>query len=86
MLGRLRMSVDDALLKYAELSRDVFSEKQWLGDGRFKATNLERAIKKVIAEQAASSKDAEARMKDDGSCGGVCKTYAPTNTSCLELS
>ncbi|EIM92861.1 uncharacterized protein STEHIDRAFT_46734, partial [Stereum hirsutum FP-91666 SS1] len=28
MLGRLRMSVDDALRKYAELSKEVFSERK----------------------------------------------------------
>lgn len=74
MLGRLRMSVDDALRKYAELAKDVFSEKQLLGDGRFKASKLEEVIKKVVAEQPAALYNAEARMRDDGSV--VCKTYA----------
>lgn len=76
MLGRLRMSVDEASRKYAELSKYVFSERKLVGDGKFKASKLEDAIKKVIAERPAASNDAEARMKDDRSSGAVCKTYA----------
>lgn len=79
MLGRLRMSVDDALRKYAELTKEVFSERKLMGDGKFKASKLEDAIKKVIVEQRAALKDAEAKMKDDGTCGTVCKTYAATD-------
>lgn len=79
MLGRLRMSVDDALSKYAELSKEVFSARKLVGDGKFKASKLEGAIKKVVAEQRAAMKDAEAKMKDGGTCGAVCKTYAETD-------
>lgn len=74
MLGRLRMSVDDALHKYAELSKDVFSDVQFLGDGAFKASKLEAAIKKVISEQPASTRDSEARMRDDAPSGALCRT------------
>lgn len=74
MLGRLRMSVDDALHKYAELSKDVFSDVQFLGDGAFKASKLEAAIKKVISEQPASTRDLEARMRDDAPSGTLCRT------------
>lgn len=66
------MSVDEALRKYAELSKTVFSEVQYLGDGVYKASKLETAMKTVIAEQM---NDPEASMMDDGSCGAVCKTF-----------
>lgn len=78
MLGRLRMSVDEALHKYAQLSKDVFSERNWLGDVVYKTSKLEWAMKRIIAEQPAASMDAEARMRDStsGSSGAMCKTYA----------
>ncbi|EIM91647.1 FabD/lysophospholipase-like protein, partial [Stereum hirsutum FP-91666 SS1] len=75
MLGRLRMSVDDALHKYAQLSKDVFSDEKFLGDGAFKASNLEAAIKKVISAQPAAMHDSEARMRDDAPSGGLCRTF-----------
>ncbi|KAJ7872434.1 hypothetical protein B0H13DRAFT_2553410 [Mycena leptocephala] len=46
MLGRLRMSVKDAVKAYGELSKEVFSDVKSQGsDGRFKASKLEKAIK-----------------------------------------
>lgn len=77
MLGRLRMSVDDALHTYAQLSKDVFSDEKFLGDGAFKASNLEAAIKKVISAQPAAMHDSEARMRDDAPSGELCRTYVP---------
>lgn len=68
------MSVEDALRKYADLSKDVFSEVQYLGDGVFKASKLEVAMKTVIAEQPAAMYDAEATMRDNGPGGVVCRT------------
>ena len=51
MLGRLRMDVDTAIDSYNSLGQQVFSErKRWLGDGRFRATNLEEAIKFVARD------------------------------------
>ena len=51
MLGRLRMDVETAINSYNNLAQQVFSErKRWVGDGRFKATNLEEAIKSVVRD------------------------------------
>jgi len=51
MLGRLRMDVETAIDSYNSLGQQVFSEqKRWLGDGRFKATNLEEAIKSLVRD------------------------------------
>jgi hypothetical protein len=52
MLGRLRMSVDDAIQAYLRLSEGIFSEKKWWWkEGRFKASSLERAINVIVGEK-----------------------------------
>lgn len=49
MLGRLRMSVDQAIEEYRNLSKEVFGEKKmFFSDGSFKATNLQKAIQSVV--------------------------------------
>ncbi|QRV73548.1 patatin-like phospholipase protein [Ceratobasidium sp. AG-Ba] len=49
MLGRLRMSVEDAIEAYRTLSKTVFGDtKWWWQEGAFKADNLELAIKDVV--------------------------------------
>jgi len=51
MLGRLQMDVETAIDSYNNLAQKVFSDrKQWPGDGRFKATNLEEVIKSVVQD------------------------------------
>ena len=51
MLGRLRMDVDTAIDSYSNLAQQVFSDpKRWPADGRFKATQLEEAIKSVMRD------------------------------------
>ena len=51
MLGRLRMDVETAIDSYNNLAQQVFSDRKWWpGDGRFKATNLEEAIKSVVRD------------------------------------
>ena len=52
MLGRLRMSIDDAIMAYVTLGKTVFGRKQkpWK-DGMFKAKALEAAIKHIIDEE-----------------------------------
>ncbi|KAJ7884296.1 FabD/lysophospholipase-like protein [Mycena olivaceomarginata] len=51
MLGRLRMDVDTAIMCYDHLAKQVFSEvKRGLGDGKFKASKLEAAIKSTVAK------------------------------------
>ena|ERR1700722_5538796 len=52
MLGRLRMSVDEASIAYASLASQIFSKdnmKKWKPE-LFKASTLEEAFKKVVAE------------------------------------
>ncbi|KAJ7872429.1 acyl transferase/acyl hydrolase/lysophospholipase [Mycena leptocephala] len=73
MLGRLRMSVKDAVKAYGELSKEVFSDVKSQGsDGRFKASKLEKAIKGIVGTYSASQ-DPEERMKDTRE--NPCKTF-----------
>lgn len=49
LLGRLRLSVPEAIDTYRVLAKQVFSDKKAPGkDGAFKASNLEKAIKETI--------------------------------------
>lgn len=48
MLGRLRMSVEEARECYASLAKEVFSEVKRWGDGKFKASRLEAVLKSII--------------------------------------
>jgi hypothetical protein len=49
LLGRLRLSVPEAIDKYGVLAEQVFSQKKPRGrDGTFKASKLEKAIKETI--------------------------------------
>ena len=51
MLGQLRMDVDKAIKHYGTLVKHVFSHpKGRPGDGKFKATKLEVAIKSIVRE------------------------------------
>ncbi|KAI9835331.1 MAG: hypothetical protein M1819_002475 [Sarea resinae] len=54
MLGRLRMSTNEALRIYNSFSREVFSKenRKWIHqDGSFKATTLERKIQDIVSER-----------------------------------
>ncbi|KAJ6499503.1 hypothetical protein DFH09DRAFT_1289964 [Mycena vulgaris] len=76
MLGRLRMSVKDAVKAYGELSKEVFSDVKSQGsDGRFKASKLEKAIKRIVGARSASQ-DPEEGLKDTRE--NVCKTFVCT--------
>jgi hypothetical protein len=56
MLGRLRMSVDDAIAAYAKLAKEVFSDIKPKGhEGRFKTSKLENAIKQIVGARSASN-------------------------------
>ncbi|KAJ7887684.1 acyl transferase/acyl hydrolase/lysophospholipase [Mycena leptocephala] len=73
MLGRLRMSVKDAVRAYGELSKEVFSDVKSKGsDGRFKASKLEKAIKGIVGAHSASQ-DPEEGMEDTRE--NPCKTF-----------
>ena len=79
MLGRLRMSVPDAITKYGQLSKSVFSEQKRGGfksltvkNGKFKATNLKNAIRKVLVETLGETREDELML--DADCTTGCKT------------
>jgi len=56
MLGRLRMDVDTAIKHYDILAKYVFSHpKRWQGEGRFKATRLEEAMKAIVRDATGDS-------------------------------
>lgn len=72
LLGRLRLSVPEAIDKYRQLAQEVFSDqKLLLGDGKFKASKLEKAIKDVIEWKLGKGR-ANERMFGNGS--EECKT------------
>ncbi|KAF8218037.1 hypothetical protein K438DRAFT_1796213 [Mycena galopus ATCC 62051] len=76
MLGRLRMSVEEAVKAYGELSKDVFSDVKSPGsNGRFKASTLEKAIKQIVRAYSASQ-DPEEGLKDTQA--NTCKTFVCT--------
>ena len=77
MLGRLRMSVDEAIDHYGILSEHVFSKVKSTGDGKFMASKLENGIKKIVRDV---TQDTEARMLDPGPDNGVCRTCVPSNS------
>src|SRR5271163_1218381 len=55
MLGRLRMTTEEALKTYNSLAGAIFSKdnRKWaVQDGTFKATTLENKVKELVAERA----------------------------------
>jgi hypothetical protein len=74
MLGRLRLTVDQAIDQYNQFAAHVFSNKKRKGkDGTFKASKLEEAIKKVVESYGVEHSPDE-RMMDPRPANTVCKT------------
>ncbi|KAI5776949.1 acyl transferase/acyl hydrolase/lysophospholipase [Geopyxis carbonaria] len=74
MLGRLQMTIPEAIKQYSDLAERVFSQQKWLWqDGKFKATALQEAIKEVVRNYGVLE-DPEETMLDDRSIEG-CKTF-----------
>ncbi|KAF7761984.1 hypothetical protein Agabi119p4_9976 [Agaricus bisporus var. burnettii] len=71
MLGRLRMDVDTAIKKYDDLAKRVFSAMKRWGEGTFKATTLEAAMKSVVETVTG---DSESPLLE-GDQAGVCRTF-----------
>ncbi|XP_006461642.1 hypothetical protein AGABI2DRAFT_151295 [Agaricus bisporus var. bisporus H97] len=71
MLGRLRMDVDTAIKNYDDLSKQVFSAMKLWGDGKFRATTLEAAMKSVVKTVTG---DSESPLLE-GDQAGVCRTF-----------
>ena len=76
MLGRLQMDVEECITAYSELSRSIFSKRGLPIDirgnvkGRYKASELEKAIKKIIIKLGLS----EDALLYDGEDRG-CQVY-----------
>ncbi len=74
MLGRLKLSVPEAMDKYRTLAGEVFSTRKPPGkDGQFKASVLEKAIKDVVKAQL-GEECAEAKMFVSVDDTQACKT------------
>jgi len=70
MLGRLRLSVDDAIKYYIQLTNDVFSDKKdrlIKHETMFKASKLKKVIQKMLSSLDAAGRDSNARMIDQNS-------------------
>ena len=68
MLGRLRMSVDEATIAYASLAGKIFSKdnrKKWKNEV-FKASTLEEAFKKVVTEAGKKADEKRKRTIIEG--------------------
>ncbi|KJA21133.1 hypothetical protein HYPSUDRAFT_68085 [Hypholoma sublateritium FD-334 SS-4] len=72
MLGRLQMDVDTAINHYDQLAKEVFSDMKRFGDGKFKATKLEQAIKSVVNSV---THDAESPLLVQGNQSGACQVF-----------
>jgi len=69
MLGRLRMDVDTAIDTYNNLAQQVFSDpKRWSGDGMFRATKLEKAIKSVVQHETDNPEGPLLEVSDTSVC------------------
>ncbi|KAF9470475.1 FabD/lysophospholipase-like protein, partial [Pholiota conissans] len=71
MLGRLRMDAESAINHYDNLAKSVFSSEKLWGDGKFKATKLEAAIKSVVRSITG---DSESPLLEVGP-GQICRTF-----------
>ncbi|KAJ7484362.1 acyl transferase/acyl hydrolase/lysophospholipase [Mycena latifolia] len=78
MLGRLRMSVEQAIKSYDDLSGQVFRQSKLMGDGKYSATMLEKVIKAIIEERTG---DSESSLLDDGALGGKCRIFVCSRTA-----
>ena len=66
------MSVKRTIKSYGSLAETVFSDvKQTGGEGRFKASKLEKVIKEIVKEQTDKEND---RMIETPPNGRGCKT------------
>lgn len=76
MLGRLQMDIQPCIDAYSELSRRIFSTRglpvDWRGhvNGRYKASELEDAVKEIIRDSGSPEDAPLADGKDRG-----CRVY-----------
>jgi hypothetical protein len=72
MLGRLRMSIEDCENAYGEFAKHVFNDpKRGFGfqEGRYKATNLKKAIEDIVHRYGKENDSMLDRRQD------ACKVY-----------
>jgi len=65
------MSVEQTISHYGTLAGDVFSDRQTGGDGKFKASTLEKVIKDIVKAQ---TEQEDERMMGTSPDGKGCKT------------
>lgn len=65
LLGRLRMSVDEAIVAYMSLCEQVFSDTRWISAQQYKTSKLEAALKEIVRAKTGSS---ETRMMIRSDC------------------
>ena len=69
MLGRLRMDVNAAIKQYDEIAKHVFSDlKLFGGDGKFRATKLEQAIKSMVEDITGDTESPLLEGDETGAC------------------
>ena len=63
------MGVDSAIDAYSSLAQEFFSaQRQWPGDGRFKATKLEEVIKSVVQDVTGNPEQLLLEVGDGSIC------------------
>lgn len=74
MLGRLRMSLDQAIKEYGRIVEEVFSDKKAFGtngNSTYKGTKLRKTLKAMVQEVTGTEDEP---MSKDLEGGGGCKT------------
>ena len=89
MLGRLRISTDEALKAYSTIAGAIFSpeNKKWrTQDGMFKATTLENHIKRVVSQKLHGERIKQERTSNEnGEDLMLDPSQTPGNTKSLCL-
>ena len=69
MLGRLRMTVREAIDSYSHLSQVIFGKKQTrFRSSKYSAKKFESVIKTLVAAKLDGDEDAKMREEEDPSC------------------
>ncbi|KAF8706822.1 Patatin-like phospholipase, partial [Rhizoctonia solani] len=69
MLGRLHMSVHEAIDSYAKLAKEVFSERKWIGQCTFRTTKLKDSLKNTIHDVTGNSDEPMMDSDSTAPCG-----------------
>ncbi|KIJ50252.1 hypothetical protein M422DRAFT_116234, partial [Sphaerobolus stellatus SS14] len=76
MLGRLRMSINDAIDCYDRITKTVFKATQVGRDGKFKHKVLEKVIKDVVKNQVGTDEERMLDTRDNACKSFVCSRAA----------